>query len=80
MCWAIGSPSHKQVKNLMENIQDLPKPVRERIEELKEKSILAEEERAFLMARRDYLTEEEKERLFPVEEPKEAKKVVRKRK
>lgn len=64
----------------MENIQDLPKPVRERIEELKEKSILAEEELAFLRARISYLTDEEKERLFPVEKSKEVKKVVRKRK
>lgn len=55
----------------MENIQDLPQPVRERIEMLKEKAtqvLLSEEELAFLMARRDYLTEEEKEKLFPKEE------------
>lgn len=64
----------------MLDIQDLPKPARERIEELKAKSPLAEEELAFLMARRDYLTDEEKEKLFPVEEPKEVKKVIRKKK
>ncbi len=64
----------------MENILDLPKPVQERIEELKAKSPLAEEELAFLMARRDYLTDEEKEKLFPKEELKEVKKVVRKKK
>lgn len=55
----------------MENIQDLPQPVRECIEMLKEKAtqvLLSEEELAFLMARRDYLTEEEKEKLFPKEE------------
>lgn len=53
----------------MENILDLPKPVQERIEELRVKDRLEEEELAFLMARRDYLTEEEKEKLFPKEEP-----------
>lgn len=52
----------------MENILDLPKPAQERIEELKAKSPLAEEELAFLMARRDYLTEEEKEKIFGKEE------------
>lgn len=52
----------------MENINELPKPVRERIEELKEKDLLNEEEVAFLMARRDYLTEEEKEKLLPKQE------------
>lgn len=61
----------------MENIQDLPQPVRERIEMLKEKAtqvLLSEEELAFLMARRDYLTEEEKEKLFPVAVKKKGKK------
>ena len=62
----------------MENILDLPKSVQEKIEELKTKNPLAGEDLAFLMARRDYLTEEEKEKLFPKEEPKEVKKVVRK--
>lgn len=52
----------------MENIQELPQSVRERIETLKEKSPLADEELAFLMARRDYLTEEEKEKLLPKQE------------
>lgn len=61
----------------MENIQDLPKPVRERIEMLKEKTPLGEEELAFLKARSDYLTDEEKEKLFPKEElvVKEVKKI-----
>lgn len=62
----------------MENILDLPKPVQERIELLKEKAPLEGEELAFMMARRDYLTDEEKEKLFPKEEVKEVKKVVRK--
>lgn len=66
----------------MENILDLPKPVQERIEELKAKDTLEGEELAFLMARRDYLTDEEKEKLLPkeeVKEVKEVKKVVRKK-
>mgnify|MGYP003404576022 FL=1 len=63
----------------MQNIQDLPKPARERIEELKAKSPLAEEELSFLMARRDYLTEEEKERIFKKEEVTEEVKEVKKR-
>lgn len=60
----------------MENINELPKPVRERIEELKEKTPLNEEELAFLKSRQDYLTDEEKERLFqePTEEVVEAPK------
>lgn len=60
----------------MENINELPQPVRERIEMLKEKNLLNEEETAFLQARSAYLTEEEKEKLFPKEEPvvKEVKK------
>lgn len=64
----------------MQNIEELPKPVRERIEELKEKDLLNEEELAFLMARRDYLTDEEKEKLFPVvkEVKKRTKKVTEK--
>lgn len=52
----------------MEDINELPKPVQEKIEELKTKNPLAGEDLAFLMARRDYLTEEEKEKLFPKEE------------
>lgn len=64
----------------MENILDLPKPTQERLEELKAKDLLVEEELAFLRARIDYLTDEEKEKLFPVEKPKEVKKVVRKKK
>lgn len=60
----------------MENIKDLPKPVQERIEMLKQKDLLNEEELAFLMARRDYLTEEEKEKLFPVVAKKKAKKAL----
>ncbi len=53
----------------MENINELPQPVRERIEMLKEKNLLNEEETAFLQARSAYLTDEEKEKLFPKEEP-----------
>jgi len=49
----------------MENLYDLPRSVQEKIEVLKEKNPLQEEELAFLKARGDYLTEEEKERLFP---------------
>lgn len=52
----------------MEDINELPKLVQEKIEELKTKNPLAGEDLAFLMARRDYLTEEEKEKLFPKEE------------
>lgn len=62
----------------MEDITLLSQATRERIEMLKVKSPLAEEELAFLMARRDYLTDEEKEKLFLVEKP--VKKVVRKKK
>lgn len=80
MCWGIGFPSHKQVKNHMENINDLSQSTRERIETLKVKSPLAEEELYFLRARIDYLTDEEKEKLFPVEEPKEDKKAVKRKK
>lgn len=61
----------------MENIQELATSVRERIEMLKEKSNLEGEELAFLHARSAYLTEEEKERLFPV--VKVVKKVVKKK-
>jgi hypothetical protein len=58
----------------MENINDLSTATRERIEMLRVKSPLAEEELAFLRARISYLTDEEKEKLFPVEETKEVKK------
>jgi len=50
----------------MDNINDLPKSVRERIEELKEKDILLPEELQFLKSRISYLTEKEKERISPV--------------
>ena len=63
----------------MEDINMIPKSVRERIEELKEKTPLMEEELSFLMARRDYLTEEEKERIFKKEEVTEEVKEVKKR-
>jgi len=54
----------------MENINELPRPVRERIEELKQKESLQPEEVSFLKARQDYLTDEEKQKLLPKEEVK----------
>jgi len=52
----------------MENINELPKPVQERLEELKNKEYLVTEEVEFLKSRQDYLTDEEKEKLLPKEE------------
>lgn len=63
----------------MEDINELPKPVQEKIEELKTKNPLAGEDLAFLMARRDYLTEEEKEKLFPKKEEPIEEIIVKKR-
>jgi len=57
----------------MDNINDLPKSVRERIEELKEKDIFLPEELQFLKSRISYLTEKEKERISPKEVKKEKK-------
>lgn len=48
----------------MLDVSELPKAVQERLEELKQKDLLAEEELAFLRARSDYLTDEEKEKFF----------------
>lgn len=55
----------------MENINELPQSVQERINNLKSKDILEGIDIAFLMARSEYLTNEEKKRLFPAQEKEE---------